>query len=301
MTEMANVPDDTYIDGKRAARATEMLKQLANDKEQPFFLAVGFTKPHLPFVAPKKYWDLYERESFSMPPNSGRPPKWPEDAAFTKANEMQRYVDYVGDGPKDFPQSLNKKLLHGYAAAASFVDANVGRVLDALDEKGLSDNTIVVLWGDHGWKLGDHSSWCKHTNFECDTRVPLIVRDPRRAAGQETNRLVELIDLYPTLCDLTGIAIPGHCQGEVLLGCSMIQSRVIVIAHILRILHGSLSAIASATKPFGTQNGFTTILENYEHACLQTSPRTQARLQIVQLILRIRMHSLPRNQNCIKE
>ena len=194
------------------------LKSLINwqmTEVQPFFLAVGFTKPHLPFVAPKKYWDLYDRDSFSMPPNSGRPPKWPEDAAFTKANEMQRYVDYVGDGPKDFPQSLNKKLLHGYAAAASFVDANVGRVLDALEEKGLADNTIVVLWGDHGWKLGDHSSWCKHTNFECDTRVPLIVRDPRMKSGQTTDRLVELIDLYPTLCDLTGIETPtDHCQGR---------------------------------------------------------------------------------------
>ncbi len=214
MTELADVPDDTYIDGKRAARAINVLDQLANDGEKPFFLAVGFTKPHLPFVAPKKYWDLYDRDSFSMPSNSGRPPQWPEDAAFTKANEMQRYVDYVGNGPKDFPQSLNKRLLHGYAAAASFVDANVGRVLDALEEKGLADNTIVVLWGDHGWKLGDHSSWCKHTNFECDTRVPLIVRDPRMNSGQTTDRLVELIDLYPTLCDLTGIETPAHCQGR---------------------------------------------------------------------------------------
>jgi len=214
MTELADVPDDTYVDGKRATRAIQVLDQLANDGEKPFFLAVGFTKPHLPFVAPKKYWDLYDRDSFSMPPNSGRPPQWPEDAAFTKANEMQRYVDYVGEGPKDFPESLNKKLLHGYAAAASFVDANVGRVLDALEEKGLADNTIVVLWGDHGWKLGDHSSWCKHTNFECDTRVPLIVRDPRMKSGQTTDRLVELIDLYPTLCDLTGIETPPHCQGR---------------------------------------------------------------------------------------
>jgi hypothetical protein len=105
MTELADVPDDTYVDGKRATRAIEVLDQLANDGEKPFFLAVGFTKPHLPFVAPKKYWDLYDRDSFSMPPNSGRPPQWPEDAAFTKANEMQRYVDYVGEGPK-ISQSL---------------------------------------------------------------------------------------------------------------------------------------------------------------------------------------------------
>ena len=214
MTEEADVPDETYIDAQRASRAVEVLDDLAKSQGEPFFLAVGFTKPHLPFVAPKKYWDLYDRESFSMPRNSGRPPRWPEDAAFTKANEMQRYVDYVGNGPKDFPKSLNKRLLHGYAAAASFVDANVGRVLTALEEKGLADNTIVVLWGDHGWKLGDHSSWCKHTNFECDTRVPLIVRDPRMKPGQITDRLVELIDLYPTLCDLTGIQTPSHCQGR---------------------------------------------------------------------------------------
>ena len=214
MTEEADVPDETYIDAQRASRAIEVLDDLAHREEEPFFLAVGFTKPHLPFVAPKKYWDLYDRESFSMPPNSGRPPRWPEDAAFPKANEMQRYVDYVGDGPKDFPESLNKRLLHGYAAAASFVDANVGRVLNALEEKGLAENTIVILWGDHGWKLGDHSSWCKHTNFECDTRVPLIVRDPRRKSGQTSDRLVELIDLYPTLCDLTGIETPAHCQGR---------------------------------------------------------------------------------------
>ena len=107
---------------------------------------------------------------------------------------MQRYVDYVGDGPKDFPQELNKRLLHGYAAAASFVDANVGRVLDALEANGLADNTIVVLWGDHGWKLGDHSSWCKHTNFECDTRVPLIVRDLAEQRGRKpTGSLNSLI------------------------------------------------------------------------------------------------------------
>ena len=105
-------------------------------------------------------------------------------------------------------------MLHGYAACVSFVDANVGTVLDALKKTGLTDNTIVVLWGDHGWKLGDHSSWCKHTNFECDTRVPLIVRVPGMASGQKTPRLVELIDLYPTLCDLTGISTPRHCQGR---------------------------------------------------------------------------------------
>ena len=213
MTESADVHDDTYADGLRAAKAAQILKDLGQNKTQPFFLAVGLTKPHLPFVAPKKYWDLYRREDFSMPANRGIPPGYPLFAANQLAPEMTKYSDYEGQSPKDFSSATNKRLLHGYAAATSYVDACVGRILDGLEKNGLRENTIVVLWGDHGWKLGDHSSWCKHTNFECDTRVPLIVRDPRIKAGR-TPRLIELIDLYPTLCDLTGIPIPEHCQGR---------------------------------------------------------------------------------------
>ena len=213
MTESADVHDDTYVDGKRAARAGEVIKQLAQNKDKPFFLAVGLSKPHLPFVAPAKYWNLYQRESFRMPPNAGIPPGYPVFAANQNAPEMKKYSDFEGLGPKDFSMATNQRLLHGYAAATSYVDACVGRILDSLERNGLADKTIVVLWGDHGWKLGDHSSWCKHTNFECDARVPLIVRDPRTQAGR-TPRLIELIDLYPTLCDLTGIPIPGHCQGR---------------------------------------------------------------------------------------
>ena len=127
---------------------------------------------------------------------------------------MHKYSDFNGKSPKDLSDKTNKRLLHGYAACTSYADACVGRILNALEKNNLAENTIIVLWGDHGWKLGDHSSWCKHTNFECDTRVPLIVRDPRLEGGQKTNRLVELIDLYPTLCDLTGLPIPDHCQGR---------------------------------------------------------------------------------------
>ena len=214
LTESADVHDDTYTDGKTTAKTVELLKDLGKNKGQPFFLAVGLTKPHLPFVAPKKYWDLYQRNDFSMPSNKAIPPGYPIYAANPRAAEMQRYSDYEGASPKDFPEETNRRLLHGYAAATSYADACVGRILDALDKNGHAENTVVVLWGDHGWKLGDHSSWCKHTNFECDTRVPLIVRDPRLKGGQKTNRLVELIDLYPTLCELTGISIPQHCQGR---------------------------------------------------------------------------------------
>ncbi len=214
-TESADVADDFYVDGKRADEAVNQLGKLAA-KGSPFFLAVGFTKPHLPFVAPKRYWDLYDRDSFSLPDNISWPPGYPDFARNVSAGEMRAYSDYEGKIPTDFSDDLNKRLIHGYHACVSYTDANLGKVLAALESNGLAKNTIVVLWGDHGWKLGDHSSWCKHTNFECDTRVPLIFRVPgsKAGAGKSTKTLVELIDLYPTLCELTGLPIPEHCQGE---------------------------------------------------------------------------------------
>lgn len=214
MTECADVPDDDYEDGQRAARAVSVLKDLAARQDQPFFFAVGFTKPHLPFTAPKKYWDLYERNEFAMPSNQAIPPGYPPEAANLIAHELRAYNDFEGVRPTDFSSDLNLRLLHGYAAATSYVDACVGRVLEALEDNGLQKNTIVVLWGDHGWKLGDHSSWCKHTNFECDTRVPLILRDPRHKHSGPSGQFVELLDIYPTLCDLVGIPVPDHCQGK---------------------------------------------------------------------------------------
>ena len=176
LTESADVHDNTYADGKRAARVVELLQGYAEAKDKaPFFLAVGLTKPHLPFVAPQKYWDLYQRDSFKMPPNKGLPPGYPEYASNHMAYEMHKYSDFEGKSPKDFSDQLNGRLLHGYAACVSYIDASIGRILNSLEETGLSKNTIVVVVSDHGWKLGDHSSWCKHTNFECDTRVPLLI------------------------------------------------------------------------------------------------------------------------------
>ena len=212
-TEAADVSDDTFADGKRANKAAKILDGLAKSGDR-FFMAVGFTKPHLPFVAPKKYWDLYQREDFSMPSNSGIPPGYPLYAANANAGELRAYTDYEGKSPKDFSEALNRRLLHGYAACTSYTDACLGRILDSLDRNGLAENTIVVVWGDHGWKLGDHSSWVKHTNFECDTRVPLMIRVPGKPSGKVTNQLVELIDQYPTLCELAGVETPSHCQGR---------------------------------------------------------------------------------------
>ena len=212
-TEALDVPDDQYADGKRSTKTVELLNDLAKS-DKPFFLALGLIKPHLPFVAPKRYWDLYDRSEFSMPANVGIPPGYPEFAANRSAWELKFYYDYEGKMPTDFSDDLNRRLLHGYAACTSYVDTCLGRVLNALDETGLSENTIVVLWGDHGYRLGDHSSWTKHTNFETDTRVPLLMNVPGKSGGKASESLVELIDLYPTLCELTGIPIPSHCQGR---------------------------------------------------------------------------------------
>jgi iduronate 2-sulfatase len=204
-----------YYDGYRARVAVDQIGRLASG-EQPFFFAVGFGKPHLPFAAPKAFWDLYDRDSFSMPDNLGIPPGYPEFASLRRPGEMRVYSDVPpGHNPKDFPEEMNKRLIHGYLACVSYMDWNVGRVLDALEASGAADNTIIVFWGDHGFKLGEHFSWCKHTVFETDTRVPLIVVDPRnKYAEGSTEALVELIDLYPTLAELCGLEAPAHLQGE---------------------------------------------------------------------------------------
>jgi arylsulfatase A-like enzyme len=214
-TESADVPDETHFDGNRATVGAARIHQLAK-AGKPFFLAVGFTKPHLPFVAPQKYWQLYKRESFGLPTNLGVPSGYPEFARNVNAGELRSYSDIPLKGtPADFPDELNKRLIHGYHACVSYTDRNIGVLLEALENSGAAGNTIVVLWADHGWKLGDHASWCKHTNFECDTRVPLIIRVPQVASARGRSKaLVELIDLYPTLCDLCGLDKPEHLQGK---------------------------------------------------------------------------------------
>ncbi len=206
---------DVQYDGNRAKEGVARIRQLAK-AGKPFFLAVGFIKPHLPFVAPKKYWDLYDRDQFAMPKNLGVPPGYPEYASNLNAPELRHYKDIPREGtPADFPDALNRKLIHGYHACVSYVDRNIGMLLEALKASGADRNTVVVLWADHGWKLGDHSTWTKATNFECDNRVPLIIRHPGIAAAKgKTQALVELIDLYPTLCDLAGLDRPDHLQGK---------------------------------------------------------------------------------------
>lgn len=209
-TEMAAVPDNRYRDGAIAEQAVKSLKQL-KQSDQPFFLAVGFLKPHLPFVAPKKYWDLYDRSQIKLADNP-YPPKHVPQWAMTNWGELRNYSDIPAKGDLTDEQAL--QLRHGYYASVSFTDANIGKVLAELKASGLDKNTIVILWGDHGWKLGEHAGWCKHTNFELDARVPLVIRAPGMQAHGKTSRaLVEFVDIYPTLCDLAGIPLPEHLEG----------------------------------------------------------------------------------------
>ena len=207
--EAGDVPDNFYTDGRTAELAVETLRGLAG-KSQPFFLAVGFSKPHLPFVSPRKYWDLYDPAKLPMATNRHRPKDAPE-YAIQPGGELRNYHG-IPDGP--IPDDLARQLRHGYYAAISYTDAQIGKVLDELDRSGLSRNTIIVLWGDHGWKLGEHDAWCKHSNCENDTNAPLLLSVPgMRHAGRRTNALVEFVDIYPTLADLAGLPLPAHLEG----------------------------------------------------------------------------------------
>ncbi len=215
-TEVVDVADQDHIDGAIAEQALVAMRKLAK-RDQPFFLAAGFIRPHLPFVVPRKYWELYDERTIPVASIPFLPRKAPRFAMNTMY-ELRDYMDFVGT-PAPHQGSLSeqqqRQLKHGYYASVSFIDTLVGRLLAELDSLGLSDNTIVVLWGDHGWKLGEHNSWCKQTNYEIDTRAPLIVRVPRaKANGQTTNALVEFIDVYPTLCELAGLPLPKHLEGK---------------------------------------------------------------------------------------
>lgn len=210
-TESADVPDSTYADGRIAGEAIARLTAAAGRPGQPFFIAVGFHRPHLPFVAPKKYWDLYSEKDFQPHPRQ-QPPRDAPSFAGTTWGELRRYKDMPQTGPLTDAQQL--RLIHGYHASVSYMDAQAGRVLDALDRLGLATNTIVILWGDHGWHLGDHGYWCKHTNYEEATRIPWIMAAPGHApAGGRSSALVESVDLYPTLCELAGLPMPAGLDG----------------------------------------------------------------------------------------
>lgn len=208
--EAGDVPDEAYPDGQIAERAVSKLQTLS-ESDEPFFLAVGFLKPHLPFNCPKKYWDLYDAEEIEVPENYHPPTNAPDGAVHT-SGELRAYGGIPNEGVLE--PSLAKHLIHGYYACVSYTDAQIGKVLNELDRLRLTDDTIVVLWGDHGWNLGEHTMWCKHSCFETSLHSPLIFSAPGFEGEQRTAALTEFIDVYPTLCELTGIPLPLHLEGR---------------------------------------------------------------------------------------
>jgi arylsulfatase A-like enzyme len=217
VVEAEDVPDQAYTDGVIADEGIRLMGKL-KETGNPFFLAVGFKKPHLPFVAPKKYWDLYKRDDFKIHPFQKKA-KNGVDLAYHKSPELRSYTgvpdfdSYSDDEDDHMPAEKQKELLHGYYACTSFIDAQVGRLLDALKEQGLSENTSIILWGDHGWHFGDHGLWCKHTTFEQATRSPMIIASPDIKNTGQTTVPSEFVDVFPTLCDLAGVAVPGNIDG----------------------------------------------------------------------------------------
>jgi len=235
-----DVPDEHFFAGRMTTEALRIMRE--HDRAKPLFLAVGYRRPHLPFIAPKKYFDLHQPDESWLAKNPEPPTDSPviawfngggyaggarnrlglnmpnppsrEQAPHWNGYEMRSYRGAPSQGPIDTPTQL--KLIQAYAACVSYVDAQIGRLLAGLKFSGRLNDTVIVLWADHGWHLGEHSAWSKMTNFEIATRVPFIIAAPGIKPAR-TRNLAELVDLYPTLCDLAGVETPGHLEGDSLL------------------------------------------------------------------------------------
>ncbi len=210
--ENADVPDHAYSDGYETLRAIATMKQMVKNKKKPFFLALGFKKPHLNWTAPKKYWDLYDRKKIELSKQTDAP----TDGAAMGLHasfELRTRVGIPKYGP--IPDDLAKTLLHAYLACVSYVDAQIGKMIKALEDEGVRDNTIIIVWGDHGWHLGEMGVWGKATNYEISTRVPMMIWTPdMKTRGKKTEALVELVDIFPTLCELAGVPKPKQLEGH---------------------------------------------------------------------------------------
>lgn len=224
VTECLDVPDNAYFDGAMTDRAVAELEAFSKSGK-PFFMAVGYKKPHLPFIAPKRYWDLYQRKDVETAPNPFHPKGMPRGAVDSFPGEMGAYCDardlaakQKAAGKQDWPDAYSKQLIHAYYACISYIDAQVGRLLSTLERTGLARNTVVMLWGDHGWHLGENGTWGKHTCMEWGTHAPLLMRVPDQPnAGVATDNLAEFVDIYPTLAEACGLPVPEHCEGTSLM------------------------------------------------------------------------------------
>jgi arylsulfatase A-like enzyme len=212
--ESADVPDDAYQDGvytKNAIKALRKLKQ----QDKPWLLALGWQRPHLPFVAPQKYWDLYDREKIDLSRIQDVAEGTPQ-IAYHSFGEIRSYTDFPKEAKlgNAIPEAKQRELIHGYMACVSYIDAQLGKVLDELEASGLIETTNIVLWGDHGFHLGDHTLWCKHSNFEQATRIPFMFAGPGVAKGKKVATPVNLVDAFPTLFDLAGVKPSAQAEGK---------------------------------------------------------------------------------------
>jgi iduronate 2-sulfatase len=212
--EYPDVDDYAYNDGKITKKAIDKMKMLS-EQNKPFFMAVGYVSPHLPFIQPKKYWDMYNHDAIQLADNVYQPKNSPDiaiEAQHNSAEMRKNYLDMPENGP--LSDELSRNLIHGYYASITYMDALIGELLKSLDELGIRDNTTIVLWSDHGYFLGEHGFWCKHSTFYEAVKIPLYISAPNYAKNKTTNSFTELVDIYPTLCDIAGITPPKHLQGE---------------------------------------------------------------------------------------
>jgi len=213
--ESPEAQDDDYADGRVATETVKRLQAAQQRRQQddtPFFIAAGFVRPHLPFSAPKKYWDMHDVQKLPMPAFEEHPASSPR-VAHKRGGEIAAYKPVPEDSNVVFSPELKRQLIHGYYASTSYVDAQIGRVIAELDRLGLAQSTIVVLWGDHGFHLGDLGIWTKHTNYEQANRIPLLISAPDvTKPGSSTRQLAESVDIFPTLSELAGLPAPQGPQ-----------------------------------------------------------------------------------------
>ena len=205
--EKAVVDDSILIDGLLTNKVIRDIKRLKNEPS-PFFLTAGFISNHLPFIAPERFWDMYDYDSIKLPPNDTPPLNSPSISISNNGELINGYLGIPKKG--DLSKDLSKKLKHGYYATISYVDHLVGKIINTLEEEKLSENTIIIFVSDHGFNLKEHSQWGKYTSHRISGRVPLIIYDPTNTSTTNTNSLVELVDIYPTVLDLLGLESPVH-------------------------------------------------------------------------------------------
>jgi len=217
IVEYPDVDDFAYNDGKITLRAIEKFKEFSNNGK-PFFMAIGYVSPHLPFIQPKKYWDMYDHDKIKLAENTYQPLNSPDIAIEAQHNSAELRKNYLGipaEGLLD--EKLSRDLIHGYYASVSYMDAMIGKLIQGLDEAGLRENTTIILWSDHGYFLGEHGFWCKHSTFYEAVQIPLIISSPKYSAKDNSDSFTELVDIYPTICELTGITPPNYIQGQSLI------------------------------------------------------------------------------------